>query len=133
MSETASSIFATGRRKNAIARVKVTGGSGKVLVNGRSIEEFFGGLHRQKVHAIEPLSKFQSANSYDYLIDTIGGGVTGQSGAIRMGIARAIVAIDPNMRPVLKKDGFLTRDSRMVERKKPGQPKARKRFQFSKR
>ncbi|MFH1367550.1 MAG: 30S ribosomal protein S9 [Elusimicrobiota bacterium] len=133
MSEATNPIFATGRRKNAAARVKVLSGSGKILVNGKTIDEFFGGLDRQKKHAVEPLTKYQLANSYDYLIDTMGGGVTGQSGAIRMGLARAIITIDPNMRPALKKEGFLTRDSRMVERKKPGMPKARKRFQFSKR
>lgn len=133
MSQATNPLFATGRRKNAVARVKVVDGSGKVLINERTVEEFFGGLHRQKTHAIEPLSKFPGANSHDFLIDTVGGGVTGQSGAIRMGLARAIITLDPALRPAVKKEGFLTRDSRMVERKKPGMPKARKRFQFSKR
>jgi small subunit ribosomal protein S9 len=130
---TTNTILATGRRKNATARVKMVPGSGKVVVNTKTIDEFFGGLERQKKHALEPLEKFTTANSFDWLIDTMGGGVTGQSGAIRLGIARAIISLDPNMKPALKKEGYLTRDPRMVERKKSGQPKARRRFQFSKR
>lgn len=133
MTQTTTLLFATGRRKNAAARVKVIAGSGKILVKGKTIDEFFGGLNRLKKHAIEPLEKYPTANSYDYIIDTFGGGVTGQSGSIRLGLARAIIAMDPNMKPAMKKEGFLTRDPRMVERKKPGMPKARKRFQFSKR
>ena len=126
-------IFATGRRKNATARVKVVSGSGKLIVNEKTLDDFFGGLDRQKKHAIEPLEKFPSANSYDYSIDCMGGGVTGQSGAIRLGLARAIITIDPNLRPALKKEGFLTRDPRMVERKKYGLRKARRRPQWAKR
>ena len=133
MNEQTDRIFATGRRKNATARVKVVSGSGKLIVNEKTLDEFFGGLDRQKKHAIEPLEKFPGANTFDYTIDCMGGGVTGQSGAIRLGLARAIIIIDPALRPALKKEGYMTRDPRMVERKKSGQPKARKRFQFSKR
>ena len=125
--------MATGRRKNAIARVKVLPGTGKVLVNNRTIDEYFGGLGRLKREAIRPLDMSKEALSYDYFIDLMGGGIAGQSGAIRHGLSRAIVKFDPASRGVIKKEGLLTRDSRMVERKKPGRPKARKRFQFSKR
>jgi small subunit ribosomal protein S9 len=108
-------------------------GSGKVTVNDKTIDEFFGGLERHKKIAMLPLQIFASASSYDYEVITRGGGVTGIAGAIRQGIARALVKIDGNLKSAMRKEGHLTRDSRMVERKKSGQPKARKRFQFSKR
>jgi small subunit ribosomal protein S9 len=126
-------IMATGRRKNAIARVRVVSGNGKLTVNSKTFDEYFGGLLRDKASAMKPVTLFPSANGYDFVIDVMGGGMTGQSGAIRHGLARAIVKLDPNTKAAMKKEGLLTRDPRMVERKKPGRPKARKRFQFSKR
>lgn len=123
----------TGRRKNASARVVIVEGSGKVIVNEKTIDEYFGGLARHKKQALRPIEIFTSAGSYDYYINVNGGGVTGQSGAIRHGLARAILKLSPAMKQNLKKEGLLTRDDRMVERKKPGRPKARRRFQFSKR
>ena len=126
-------IQATGRRKNASARVRITAGSGKITVNGKTVDEFFGGALRQKKSLLQPLALLPSAKKYDIDIKTTGGGITGQSGAAKMGISRAILKIEPNSKAALKKENLLTRDDRMVERKKPGRPKARKRFQFSKR
>ena len=131
--EQTSKIIATGRRKNAAARVNVLPGSGQVFVNNRSFDEFFGGLKRHKKEALKPLAFLQSFKNYDYQILVAGGGITGQAGAIRHSLARAILKIEPALRKSLKKAKLLTRDPRMVERKKSGQPKARKRFQFSKR
>jgi small subunit ribosomal protein S9 len=123
----------TGRRKNAIARVVVVPGSGKVSVNEKTIDEFFGGLERHKKTALKPLEVFTATASHDYFVTVTGGGVTGQAGAISHGIARALLNVDPALKQNLRKEGLLTRDPRMVERKKSGRPKARKRFQFSKR
>jgi small subunit ribosomal protein S9 len=128
-----SSFMGTGRRKNAVARVRVMEGSGKVLVNGKTVEEFFGGLLRHKRTAFKPVEISAPAKGYDFIVYVNGGGVTGQAGAISQGISRALLKIDPALKQNLRKEGLLTRDSRMVERKKPGRPKARKRFQFSKR
>ena len=125
--------IATGRRKNAIARVTVIEGSGKVIVNKRPLQEFFNGLERHQKNALKPLEIFPSATSHDFLVCVTGGGVTGQAGAIRHCLARALLKMDPALKQSLRKEGLLTRDPRMVERKKSGQPKARKRFQFSKR
>lgn len=122
-----------GRRKNATARITVVPGSGKVTINDRTVEEFFGGLGRHKKNALRPVEIYPAGSSYDYSVNVVGGGVTGQAGAISHGLARAIVKITPEMKLNLRKEGLLTRDPRMVERKKSGQPKARKRFQFSKR
>jgi len=133
MEQNTSLIWSTGRRKNAIARVRLLPGNGQVVVNDRAFEEYFGGLERHKKLALKPLALFPSSKSYDFDIIVNGGGVTGQAGAISHCLARAIIKVDPALRPGLKKEGLLTRDSRMVERKKSGQPKARKRFQFSKR
>ena len=130
---TAEYVAATGRRKTSIARVRLYKGSGKVIVNGKTIDEYFGGLSRHKKEALRPMEVVTTANGYDYGIVVNGGGITGQSGAISLGIARAFISIDPAVHPLLKKEGLLTRDPRMVERKKPGRPKARKRFHFSKR
>jgi small subunit ribosomal protein S9 len=124
---------ATGRRKNSVARVQMSQGSGKVFINQKTIDEFFGGLERQKKAILTALATYPSANTFDFVISVNGGGVTGQAGAVVHGIARAILKGDPSTKGVLKKEGLLTRDSRMVERKKPGRPKARKRFQYSKR
>ncbi len=125
--------IATGRRKNATARVIVIEGSGRVIVNDRPLEEFFNGLERHQKTALKPLEVAPSSKGYDFLVNVAGGGVTGQAGAIRHCLARALKSMDPALKQGLRKEGLLTRDPRMVERKKPGRPKARKRFQFSKR
>lgn len=126
-------VMGTGRRKTTIARAKVIPGTGKISVNGKSVEDFFGGLSRHKKEALSPMQLCTISNNYDFIVDVVGGGITGHAGAIRHAISRALIKIDPKLRASVKKAGFLTRDPRMVERKKPGRPKARKRFQFSKR
>jgi small subunit ribosomal protein S9 len=127
-------IWATGRRKTAIARVRIVPGEGRIMVNSKTLEDFFGGHERQKASAISPLKQLpRPMNDADIFVTTVGGGVTGQADAIRLGLARALVTIDGKLRPVMRKLGFMTRDPRMVERKKPGQPKARRRYQHSKR
>ncbi|NCD33715.1 MAG: 30S ribosomal protein S9 [Spartobacteria bacterium] len=123
---------ATGRRKEAVARVRMVPGSGKVTVNGRPFEDYFKTL-TLRVYIVRPFVLVGMENKYDMVISTSGGGLKGQAGAVRHAISRALVNMDDTTRPVLKENGFLTRDSRMKERKKPGQPGARKRFQFSKR
>ncbi len=122
----------TGRRKRAVARVYITPGKGKIKVNGRQYQDY---LRRDTISRIvlEPLQAIEQADAYDISVNVDGGGLTGQAGAIRLGIARALTEVSPDFRPTLKKAGYLTRDSRQVERKKYGQPGARKRFQFSKR
>ncbi len=122
----------TGRRKEAVARVRLTAGTGKVLVNGREVRDY---LTRDSLVliALSPLTATNTADKYDVSARVMGGGLTGQAGAIRMAIARALVRRDEALKAQLGRDGFLTRDSRMKERKKYGQPGARKRFQFSKR
>jgi small subunit ribosomal protein S9 len=122
----------TGRRKTAVARVRLATGTGKVLINGRAFENYFP-LESQRNTAVQPLTVTATADKYDVQITVTGGGPDGQAGAVRHGIARALLTIDPNFRPILKAEGFLTRDPRMKERKKYGQPGARKRFQYSKR
>jgi small subunit ribosomal protein S9 len=124
--------YGTGRRKTSTARVFLRPGSGNISVNGRTFEQhFFDEVHRMIVR--QPLELSESTNTFDVLITVRGGGVTGQAAAARHGISRALALFDPELRPALKKAGFLTRDPRMKERKKYGQPGARKRFQFSKR
>ena len=123
---------ATGRRKTATARVRLIAGTGKMEVNGKPFEEYFPTLPLQNT-VLAPLSLTKLINSYDIFINLTGGGATGQAGAARLGIARALLEVDPQLRASLKEQGFLTRDPRMKERKKSGQPGARKRFQFSKR
>lgn len=125
-------INALGRRKAAVARVYVKEGSGKITINKKDINDFFPNPLLQYV-VRQPLAKLQVEDRYDININVDGGGYTGQSEAIRLGIARVLVKINPEDKPVLRAEGFMTRDPRVVERKKPGQPKARKRFQFSKR
>ena len=122
----------TGRRKTAIARVRLASGSGKVTVNGRPLENYFV-VDTQRTHLLQPLVVTDSVNKLDVGVNVKGGGPNGQAGAVGHGIARALIEADANMRPALKAEGFLTRDPRMKERKKYGQPGARKRFQFSKR
>ncbi len=124
--------LATGRRKTSTARVFLYEGTGNVTINDKTGKDFFGKEALLK-EAIEPLVAADLKDKFDIKVNVNGGGVTGQIGAIRLGVARAILKYDASLRPALKKDGLLTRDPRMVERKKPGQPKARKRFQFSKR
>lgn len=123
---------ALGRRKAAIARVYVAEGSGNITVNGRDLKVYFpSGILQYVVK--QPLAKLGVEGKYDIKVNLKGGGSTGQAEALRLAIARALVKIDPENKPALKSEGFMTRDPREVERKKPGRPKARKRFQFSKR
>ena len=122
----------TGRRKTAVARVRLETGTGKILVNGRAFENYFP-VESLRVVALQPLSVTGTADKYDAEITVAGGGPNGQAGAVRHGIARALLTVDANLRPTLKAEGLLTRDPRMRERKKYGQPGARKRFQYSKR
>jgi len=126
-------IWGVGRRKTAIARVTLKSGNGKVIINRLPLDEYFSGLSGLKEFSIEPLKATNLLNKFDISANVSGGGKNGQAGAIRHGISRALAKIDEPTRLILRKEGFLTRDPRMVERKKPGQPKARKRFQFSKR
>jgi small subunit ribosomal protein S9 len=125
-------VNALGRRKAAVARVYVKEGSGKILINKREFETYFPSSLLQYV-VKQPLNKLGVAEQYDITINLQGGGYKGQSEAARLGIARALVKINPTDKPALRSEGFMTRDPREVERKKPGRPKARKRFQFSKR
>ena len=122
----------TGRRKEAVARVRLTPGSGTMTVNGKPVRDY---LKRDTlvVHALRPLVVTNMRDKFDLQARVAGGGLSGQAGAIRMGIARALVRQDEALKALLGREGFLTRDSRMVERKKYGQPGSRKRFQFSKR
>ncbi len=122
----------TGRRKTAIARVFILEGSGSITVNGRDFEEYFPTVALQN-QILFPLALTNSRQTYDFKVNASGGGSTGQMGAVQLGIARALIRVNPELRPILKKNGLLTRDSRAKERKKPGRPGARKRFQFSKR
>ncbi len=130
---TNNSYLSAGRRKNAIARVRVSEGSGKILINNKTLDEYFGGLERHKKVAIKPFSVWSGVKNYDFYVNVVGGGVSGQAGAISHTLARAILSLNEASKDDLRKEGLLTRDPRMVERKKPGRPKARKRFQFSKR
>ncbi len=124
--------YGTGRRKTATARVYLRPGTGQIRVNSRSFEDYFRS-DVQKMVIRQPLVITESADKLDVLVRVRGGGATGQAGAVRHGISRALIEFDPALRPKLKAAGFLTRDPREVERKKYGQPGARKRFQFSKR
>ena len=125
-------IVATGRRKTSVARVRMTAGSGKIDINGRSFEEYFPTAPLQNA-VLQPLQTVKLANAYDLSINATGGGGSGQAGAVRLAISRALLQVDNNLRATLKAEGLLRRDPRMKERKKSGQPGARKRFQFSKR
>jgi small subunit ribosomal protein S9 len=125
-------FLGTGRRKTAVARVRMAIGSGKILVNGRPFETYFG-VEALRTAASQPLTLTESTAKYDVHVNVEGGGPAGQAGAIRHGIARALLHVDVALRGALKKAGCLTRDPRMRERKKYGQPGARKRFQYSKR
>ena len=125
-------FLGTGRRKTSVARVRLASGSGKITVNGRAFENYFPTDTLRGV-VTAPLARTETASKFDVNVNVSGGGPTGQAGAVRHGIARALLEVDANLRPALKAEGFLTRDPRMKERKKYGQPGARKRFQFSKR
>ena len=125
-------INAIGRRKSAVARVYMTEGTGKITINKKDITEFFPSAILQYV-VKQPLQLLDVAEKYDIKVNLFGGGYTGQSQALRLAIARALVKINAEDKKALRAEGFMTRDSREVERKKPGRPKARRRFQFSKR
>lgn len=128
----ATEYIATGRRKTAIARVRMSPGTGKFVINGRPFEEYFKTLALQNV-VLRPFEIAKTLNAFDVKVNAAGGGVSGQAGAVRLAVSRALIESNPEHRAVLKADGLLTRDPRMKERKKAGQPGARKRFQFSKR
>ncbi len=121
-----------GRRKTAVARIYMTPGKGEILVNGRDVKEYFPSEILQII-VNQPFALTKTEGTYNVKVNVDGGGVKGQAEAIRLAISRALQEIDSELRPPLKKEGFLTRDPRMVERKKPGRRKARRRFQFSKR
>lgn len=125
-------FYGTGRRKSSVARVYLVSGNGKITINNRDIEEYFG-LDTLKVIVRQPLTLTNTLEKYDVIANVFGGGFTGQAGAIKHGITRALVQSDDALKPVLKKAGFLTRDPRMTERKKYGLKKARRAPQFSKR
>ena len=125
-------IHAIGRRKRAVARVFVSEGTGKITINKRDLAVYFPSSLLQYV-VLQPLKKLEVAEKYDIKVNLDGGGYNGQANALRLAIARALVKINPDDKKALRSEGFLTRDARSVERKKPGQPKARRRFQFSKR
>jgi small subunit ribosomal protein S9 len=121
-----------GRRKEAVARVRLSPGTGNITINGRSMDEYFG-RETSKMILVEPMKLVDQMGKLDVFVNAHGGGLSGQAGAIRHGISRALCEMNAEFRPVLKKAGFMTRDARAVERKKYGRPGARKRFQFSKR
>ena len=132
MYETKPYFYGTGRRKSSVARVRVYNGTGKITINGRDIDDYFG-LETLKLIVRQPVALTNTAEKFDIVCNVTGGGVTGQAGAIRHGLSRALLQYDESLRPVLKKAGFLTRDPRMKERKKYGLKGARRAPQFSKR
>lgn len=123
---------AVGKRKTSVARVYLTSGTGKITINKREFVEYFN-MASSRYMVMQPFNQLKIADKYDVIINVCGGGITGQAGAIRLGISRAILKLDPTARPELRKAGFLTRDARKVERKKYGVRGARRAFQFSKR
>ena len=125
-------INALGRRKTAVARVYLTKGNGKISINKREMNEFFP-IDFLQAKVNQPFALTGTAGQYDIKVNVVGGGINGQAEAVRLGISRALVEVSADYKPMLKVEGLMTRDPRMVERKKPGQPKARKKFQFSKR
>ena len=132
MYETSPYFYGTGRRKKSVARVRVYAGTGKITINDRDIDNYFG-LETLKMTVRQPLALTSLEGRYDVLVNVYGGGLSGQAGAIRHGISRALIKADPELRPAVKKAGFLTRDPRMKERKKYGLKAARRAPQFSKR
>jgi len=129
----AKTIYATGRRKASIAKVWLTPGTGKITINGLSLDAWLGGLEAKKLRVKQPLAISKLSESVDIVATTLGGGFGGQADALRHGISRALVAFNPEVKAILKPEGMMTRDSRVVERKKPGKRKARRSRQFSKR
>jgi small subunit ribosomal protein S9 len=129
----AKTIYATGRRKASIAKVWLTPGTGKITINGLSIDAWLGGLEAKKLRVKQPLVISKLDTSVDIVATTLGGGFGGQADALRHGISRALVAFNPEVKAILKPEGMMTRDARVVERKKPGKRKARRSRQFSKR
>lgn len=125
-------FIATGRRKDAVARIRMTAGTGKIEINGRPFEEYFKTLPLQNT-VLKPFELVKLVNAFDLKVNAHGGGMMGQAGAVRLAVSRALTESNLELRAPLKAEGFLTRDPRMKERKKKGQPGARKRFQFSKR
>ncbi len=125
-------INTVGRRKASVARIYLNDGKGSITINNKDLKDYFPSDRLQYI-VNQPLEKLDVLGNYDIKVNVYGGGVKGQAEAIRLGIARALVKLNEENKPALKSEGFLTRDSRVVERKKPGQPKARKKFQFSKR
>jgi small subunit ribosomal protein S9 len=132
MSMAAQKFYATGRRKESVARVYLRPGTGVITINDRPLETYFG-RETSKMVLLQPLQLVEQQGKVDLWVNVSGGGLSGQAGAIRHGLTRALCAFNPEFRPALKKAGFITRDARAVERKKYGRPGARKRFQFSKR
>jgi len=126
-------IYATGRRKASIAKVWLTPGTGKITINNLSLDAWLGGLEAKKLRVKQPLALTKQDTSVDIVATTLGGGFGGQADALRHGISRALVSFDPALKAILKPEGMMTRDSRVVERKKPGRRKARRSRQFSKR
>ena len=127
-------IWATGRRKTSVASVRlIPNGEGKVMINSKPVDQYFRGQDHQQRDVMAPIKLVEGAGKFDFVLKIIGGGLSGQAGAARHAIARALVKLDEKNRKAMRAEGFLTRDPRMVERKKSGQPKARKRFQYSKR
>ena len=125
-------INALGRRKSAVARVYLSEGTGKITINKKELNEYFPSPLLQYI-VLQPLKKLEVAEKYDVKVNLVGGGYNGQAEALRLAIARALVKVNAEDKKTLRSEGFLTRDARAVERKKPGRPKARRRFQFSKR
>ncbi len=123
----------TGRRKTSVAQAELVKGSGKITINTKSLEDYFRGCPRYQDTVLAPLSELKAEKDFDVNVKVCGGGIASQAGAIRHAIARSLAVLGEDNKKSMKKAGFLTRDPRMVERKKPGQPKARRRFQFSKR
>lgn len=123
----------TGRRKTSVAQAELVKGSGKITINTKSLEDYFRGCPRYQDTVVAPLSELKAEKDFDVNVKVCGGGIASQAGAIRHAIARSLAMLGEDNKKSMKKAGFLTRDPRMVERKKPGQPKARRRFQFSKR
>lgn len=125
-------ILATGRRKTSVASLRMQAGTGAIKINGRDFVDFFPSISLQN-QILRPLEIANAIHTYDVTVKATGGGINGQAGALRLALSRALIQVDEALRPALKEEGLLTRDPRMKERKKPGQPGARKRFQFSKR
>ncbi len=132
MSTQAPEFVTVGRRKTAVARLRLTAGTGKIVINGRAFEDYFKTQALQNT-VLSPFEVVKQLNQYDLKVTADGGGTHGQAGALRLAVSRALIEVNPELRAALKAEGFLRRDPRMKERKKPGQPGARKRFQFSKR